>query len=114
MEKYDVHTHTTLSPDTFEALAKFTHYADFVRVRAHATKPCCAQMVNAKGEVQREIEANAYDAAVRIDECDHHGVTVQVLSPTPMMSPPTIAPGTDSKPPRITTGSALSATCASE
>ena len=27
-----------------------------------------------------------------------------------MMSPPTIAPGTDSKPPRISTGSAFSAT----
>lgn len=87
MEKWDVHTHTTLSPDTYASLAKFTHYADFVRVRAHATKPCCAEMVNSKGEVQRVIEANAYDAGARIKECDQHGVTVQVLSPTPMMIP---------------------------
>jgi aminocarboxymuconate-semialdehyde decarboxylase len=87
MEKWDVHTHTVTSPDTYEALSRFTHYADFIRVRAHATKPCCAEMVNSKGEVQREVEQNAYDGAVRVAECDKHGVTVQVLSPTPMMIP---------------------------
>ncbi len=87
MEKWDVHTHSTLSPDTFEALAKFSHYADFIRVRAHATKPCCAEMVNHKGEVQRTIEHNAYDGEARAGECKKHGVTMQVLSPTPMMIP---------------------------
>ena len=87
MEKWDVHTHTVTSPETYEALSRFTHYADFIRVRAHATKPCCAEMVNSKGEVQREVEQNAYDGAVRVAECDKHGVTVQVLSPTPMMIP---------------------------
>ena len=87
-EKWDVHTHTTLSPATFAALARFSAaYGDFIRVRAHATKPCCAEMINGKGEVQRVIEDNAYDAAVRARECDGHGVTVQVLSPTPMMIP---------------------------
>jgi len=86
-EKWDVHTHTTLSPDTFEALARFSRYADFVRVRAHKTKPCCAELVNSKGEVQRVIESNAYDAAVRAKECKEHCVTMQVLSPTPMMIP---------------------------
>jgi len=86
-EKWDVHTHTVTSPDTYEALTRFTHYVDFIRVRAHVTKPCCAEMVNSKGEVQREVEQNAYDGAVRLAECDKHGVTVQVLSPTPMMIP---------------------------
>ncbi|MGE0754521.1 MAG: amidohydrolase family protein [Alphaproteobacteria bacterium] len=86
-EKWDVHTHTTLSPDTFEALGKFSHYTDFIRVRAHATKPCCAELVNSKGEVQRVIEHNAYDAAERHKDCQHSGVTMQVLSPTPMMIP---------------------------
>ncbi len=87
MEKWDVHTHTVTSPETYEALSRFTHYADFIRVRAHKTKPCCAEMVNSKGEVQREVEENAYNGAVRIKECDAHGVMVQVLSPTPMMIP---------------------------
>jgi aminocarboxymuconate-semialdehyde decarboxylase len=86
-EKWDVHTHTTLSPATFESLARFSHYADFVRVRAHKTKPCCAELVNSKGEVQRSVESNAYDGAARAKECEVHGVTMQVLSPTPMMIP---------------------------
>lgn len=87
MEKWDVHTHTTLSPDTYAALEKFTHYAAFVRVRKHGTKPCCAEMVNAQGQVQRVIEDDAYDGAVRLKDCDRQGVSVQVLSPTPMMIP---------------------------
>lgn len=86
-EKWDVHTHTVTSPDTYDALGKFTHYADFIRIRKHDTKSCCAVMVNSKGQVQREIEDNAYNGAARIKDCDRHGVTVQVLSPTPMMIP---------------------------
>ena len=86
-EKWDVHTHTTLSPDTYESLARFAHYADFVRVRKSSVKPCCAEMVNNRGEVQRSIDGNAYDAEMRLTECDMHGVTMQILSPTPMMIP---------------------------
>lgn len=87
VEKWDVHTHTTLSPDSFTALARFSDYADFVRVRAHKVKPCCAEMVNGRGEVLRIIEDNAYDGKARIRECDRSGVTMQILSPTPMMIP---------------------------
>ncbi len=86
-EKWDVHTHTTLSPDTFGVLEKYAHYTNFIRVRTHATKPCCAELINHKGEVQRVIEHNAYDGAARNHECEVHGVTMQVLSPTPMMIP---------------------------
>lgn len=94
-EKWDVHTHTVMSPATYETLGRFTHYADFIRIRAHATKPCCAEMVNSKGEVKRVIEENAYNGAVRVTECDKHGVTVQVLSPTPMMIPDYVDNATD-------------------
>lgn len=86
-EKWDVHTHTTLSPGTFEVLAKFSHYDDFIRVREHAAMPCCAELINSKGEVQRVIESNAFDGAERAKDCEKHGVTMQVLSPTPMMIP---------------------------
>lgn len=86
-EKWDVHTHTTLAPETFAALSRFNHYTDFIRIRAHATKPCCAEMVMSDGTVQRVIHHNAYDADARVAECDVHGVTCQVLSPTPMMIP---------------------------
>lgn len=87
VEKWDVHTHTTLSPATFDALARFTDYEQFVRIRAHEKLPCCAEMVDSRGEVQRVIEDNAYDGAVRVKDCDSYGVTMQVLSPTPMMIP---------------------------
>ena len=87
VEKWDVHTHTTLSPETYPKLERFTHYTDFVRIQAHSSKPCCAQMINSTGDTVREIEANAYEGAIRVDECDAHGVTCQVLSPTPMMIP---------------------------
>lgn len=87
-EKWDVHTHTTLSPETYDKLEKYAaEYACFVRVRAHQSKPCCAEMVNGKGEVQRVIEDNAYNGESRLNCCDKCGVTVQVLSPTPMMIP---------------------------
>jgi aminocarboxymuconate-semialdehyde decarboxylase len=87
VEKWDVHTHTTLPPHTCEALARFGNYADFIRVRAHATKPTCAELVNHRGQVQRVVSHTAYDAAARLIDCDSHGVTMQVLSPTPMMIP---------------------------
>ena len=87
-EKWDVHTHTTLSPETFDSLAKYAaEYTNFVRVRAHQSKPCCAEMVNAQGEIVRVIEDDAYNGASRVKTCDADGVTVQVLSPTPMMIP---------------------------
>ena len=85
--KWDVHTHTTLSPESYDSLARFSQYAEFIRVRAHAERPCCAELVNSQGLVQRVIEANAYDGAIRLTDCDAHGVTMQVLSPTPMMIP---------------------------
>jgi aminocarboxymuconate-semialdehyde decarboxylase len=87
VEKWDVHTHITLPPETYDALERFTHYADFVRVRQHETQPCCAEMVNSHGERQRVIENNAYDARARLSDCDRYGVTMQILSPTPMMIP---------------------------
>ena len=87
MEKWDVHTHTTLAPQTFDELGQFTKYADFVRIRQHESQPCSACMVNSQGEMLRQIKDNAYSGEARIRDCDAHGVDVQVLSPTPMMIP---------------------------
>lgn len=86
-EKWDVHTHTTISPETYKPLARFTHYEKFIRVRAQETQPCCAEMVDSRGEVQRVIEENAYSGAARLADCERHGITMQVISPTPMMIP---------------------------
>lgn len=83
-----MHTHTTLSPETYHLLEKFaSEYSRFVRIRAHSVKRCCAEMVNSKGEVYRVIEDDAYHGPSRLKDCDRYGVTVQVLSPTPMMIP---------------------------
>lgn len=95
VEKWDVHTHTTVAPDTYEALARFSHYVDFIRVRAHAVRPCCAEMVDSRGVVQRVVAENAYDASARLVDCDSYGVTMQVLSPTPMMIPDQVDNGAD-------------------
>lgn len=86
-EKWDVHTHTTLSPATYEKLSRFTAYEKFIRIRTHETLPCCAEMVDSAGQVQRVIEHNAYDGAARLADCNRHGVTMQILSPTPMTIP---------------------------
>lgn len=94
-EKWDVHTHTTLAPDTYETLEKYSHYADFVRVHRKETKPCCAELVNSKGETLRLIQDNAYCPHARLKDCDRHRVTVQVLSPTPMMIPDFVDKGQD-------------------
>lgn len=87
LEKWDVHTHSTPSPDTYQRLSKFIHYKDFIRVRAHPSLSRCAQLVSHDDQVQRQIEANAYDSAVRLKDCQKHQVHMQVLSPTPMMIP---------------------------
>jgi aminocarboxymuconate-semialdehyde decarboxylase len=92
---WDVHTHTTLAPDAHAALARFAHYEDFVRVRAHATDACSAEIINSRGQVVRAIRHNAYDAEARRADCDRHGISMQVLSPTPMMIPDTVEHAAD-------------------
>lgn len=47
-------------------------------------KPCCARMM-VGDKFFREVESNCWDAEVRIKECDHHQVNVQVLSTIPVM-----------------------------
>ncbi len=47
-------------------------------------KPCCARMMIGE-RVFREITDNVWDPARRIEECDHAGVSMQVLSTVPVM-----------------------------
>ena len=51
-----------------------------------------------------------------LDAAAHKGprYTSESFSPTPMIRPPMMAPGTEVRPPRITTGSARSASVVSE
>jgi aminocarboxymuconate-semialdehyde decarboxylase len=78
--KVDIHTH--IIPEHLPDFKKKYGYGGFIRLEHH--KPCCARMMM-DNKFFREIEDNCWDPEVRIKECDHHKVDVQVLSTIPVM-----------------------------
>lgn len=76
----DIHTH--LLPETLPAWANRFGYGGFIELER--TGPCTCRMVQ-DGKKFRDIESNNWDPAVRISECDAHGVHVQVLSTVPVL-----------------------------
>jgi aminocarboxymuconate-semialdehyde decarboxylase len=80
MLKIDIHTHI-IPKELPDWTAKFG-YGNFIRLEHH--KPCCARMMQGD-KFFREIEHNCWDGEVRIQECDAHGVHMQVLSTIPVM-----------------------------
>src|SRR5438309_902341 len=78
--KIDLHTH--ILPRTWPDLSQRYGYGGFVQLEHHG--PGCARMV-VDGRVFREIEANCWDPARRLEDCERHGVHVQVLSTVPVM-----------------------------
>lgn len=78
--KIDVHTHVL--PETWPDLEKRYGYSGFVHLDHHA--PGRARML-LDGKCFREIEANSWSPERRIEECERHGVDVQVLSTVPVM-----------------------------
>ncbi len=81
MLKIDIHTHI-LPKDIPNWKEKFG-YGGFITLDHH--KPCCARMLKDDGHFFREIEDNCWNAERRIEECEIHGVNVQVLSTVPVM-----------------------------
>jgi len=57
-------------------------YGGFISLDHH--KPCCARMMM-DDKFFREIESNCWDPEVRMKECDHFSVDVQVLSTIPVL-----------------------------
>jgi aminocarboxymuconate-semialdehyde decarboxylase len=78
--KIDLHTH--ILPREWPDLRRRYGYGGFVQLEHHG--PGCARMV-IDGRSFREIEANCWDPRRRIDECQEHGVDMQVLSTVPVM-----------------------------
>ncbi len=78
--KIDLHTHI-LPRDWPDLDAKYG-YGGFVRLDHY--QPCCARMMIGD-RVFREITDNVWDPERRLEECDHAGVSMQVLSTVPVM-----------------------------
>ncbi|MBL4715541.1 MAG: 2-amino-3-carboxymuconate-6-semialdehyde decarboxylase [Bacteroidetes bacterium] len=80
MLKIDIHTH--IIPKNIPDLRKKYGYGGFISLDHH--KAGCAKMMM-DDKFFREVQSNCWDPEVRMKECDHHHVDVQVLSTIPVM-----------------------------
>ncbi len=76
----DIHTH--ILPENIPDFGSKYGYRGFIHLDHH--RPGCARMMM-DDKFFREVQANCWDPAVRIGECDHQRVDVQVLSTVPVM-----------------------------
>ncbi len=76
----DIHTH--ILPREIPNFNKKFGYGEFIQLEHH--KPCCAKMMM-NDQFFREIESNCWDPEVRVHDCNHQNIDVQVLSTVPVM-----------------------------
>ena len=80
MRKIDIHTHVL--PPAWPDLRARYGYGGFVQLDRYA--PGCGRLLK-DGVPFREVQANCWDPALRLEDCDRDGVDVQVLSTVPVM-----------------------------
>lgn len=78
--KIDIHTH--ILPKNWPNLKEKYGYGGFVQLEHY--KPRCARMM-IDDEVFREVQDSLWDPDVRIKDCHHHKIDMQVLSTVPVM-----------------------------
>jgi aminocarboxymuconate-semialdehyde decarboxylase len=78
--KIDIHTH--ILPPDWPDLKERYGYGGWVQLERHG--PGCSHMT-LDGSFFRAVDENCWDEAVRLKDCDGHGVHVQVLSTVPIM-----------------------------
>ena len=80
MPKIDLHTH--ILPPKWPDLRERFGYGDWIRLEH--IDPCTARMIQGTKNF-REIKHNCWHPEARLEDCEKHGVTTQVLSTVPVM-----------------------------
>src|SRR5436305_10766314 len=80
VRKVDLHTH--ILPPAWPDLRQRYGYGGFVQLE-HAGPGCARMMID--GKCFREIEDSCWEPRRRLEDCDRHGVDLQVLSTVPVM-----------------------------
>lgn len=79
----DIHTH--LMPEHLPRWAQKFGYGNFIHLEHHLDScPRCASMMQ-DDTFFRKVAENCWEADARLNDCDSHGVHVQVLSTIPVL-----------------------------